>query len=142
MKSHCVKRGQTEIGIVEHEGREFVALGASVNGRDITAYINREGREITLQSWFGHAILACRSEIVETYRLDGDKTHALVFSLTHGRYVVGYALADNGMLFRGELIDHCDFQEAAYQAKECSRRFMELDAEDQAQSDDENSLED
>ena len=33
---------------------------------------------------------------------------ALMFRLTHGRFIVGYALGDDGMLFRGELLTDCD----------------------------------
>lgn len=32
MQSHCIRVGQVEIGIVEYNGREFSALGASVVG--------------------------------------------------------------------------------------------------------------
>ena len=38
MQSTCVRQGQVEVGIVEHEGREFSALGATVVGRHVTGY--------------------------------------------------------------------------------------------------------
>ena len=60
-------------------------------------------------------MLACRSEIVREY-LDG--SIALMFRLTHGRFVVGYALGDDGMLFRGELLTDCDEDRARHEAVE------------------------
>ena len=46
-----------------------------------------------------------QSEIIREYR---DGSIALMFRLTHGRFIVGYALGDDGMLFRGELLTECD----------------------------------
>ena len=34
-----IRQGQIEIGIIEHEGHEFAAYGATVVRRDITGYI-------------------------------------------------------------------------------------------------------
>ena len=42
-----------------------------------------------------------------------DGSLALVFRLTHGRYIVGYALGDDGMFFRGELLTECDEERPA-----------------------------
>jgi hypothetical protein len=36
--TRCERQGQIEIGVIEHEGREFAALGGSVIGRRITGY--------------------------------------------------------------------------------------------------------
>lgn len=33
--ARCERRGQAEIGVVEHEGREYAALGATVDGRHL-----------------------------------------------------------------------------------------------------------
>lgn len=46
MQTHCVREGQVEVGIVEHEGREFTALGATVVGRSITGYTRLVDGEI------------------------------------------------------------------------------------------------
>ena len=35
-----------------------------------------------------------------------------MFRLPKGRFIVGYALGDDGMLFRGELIDGCSEDQA------------------------------
>lgn len=99
--SRSERHGQTEVGIVSHDGREFAALGATVYGRDITAYTKRDGHHIVLTTWAGKTTLACRCEVVRRHR---DGSLVLVFRLTSGRFVVGYALGDCGMLFRGELL--------------------------------------
>ncbi|MCH7687001.1 MAG: hypothetical protein IH899_10025 [Planctomycetes bacterium] len=117
-----------EIGIIEHEGREFAALGASVVGRSITGYTQLVDGEIHLSTWCGQTMLACRSEIVERYWND---SLALMFRLPRGRFIVGYALGDSGMLFRGELLTDCNDDDARSMARDLSDRFAELDAEDE-----------
>lgn len=99
--SRSERHGQTEVGIVTHEGREFAALGATVQGRDITAYTKLDGSRIALTTWAGKTLLACRYEVVRRHR---DGSLVLIFRLTRRRFVVGYALGDGGMLFRGELV--------------------------------------
>jgi len=54
-----------------------------------------------------------------------------MFRLPRGRFIVGYALADHGMLFRGELLTDGDEDDARYMARQLSDRFAELDAEDE-----------
>jgi len=54
-----------------------------------------------------------------------------MFRLPRGRFIVGYALADNGMLFRGELLTDCDEDEARRHALMVSECFAQLDAEDE-----------
>src|SRR5687767_1197597 len=105
MQTHCVRQGQVEIGVIEHEGHEFSALGASVIGRSVTGYTRSRDGGISLTTWCGHTMLDCRCEVVERF-WSGEV--ALVFRLTNGRFIVGYALADNGMLFRGELLIDAD----------------------------------
>jgi hypothetical protein len=95
------RHGQTEVGIVSHQGRQFAALGATVHGRDITAYTKLDGHRIALTTWAGKITLACRHEVVRRHR---DGSLVLMFRLTRRRFVVGYALGDGGMLFRGELL--------------------------------------
>ncbi len=129
MHTYCVRNGQIEVGIVEHEGREFSALGATVVGRHVTGYTKRVLGDITLQTWCGKTMLACRSEVVEQY---WSGSVALMFRLTRGRFIVGYALAEDGMLFRGELLDNCADEEARDTARQLANHFAELDAEDEA----------
>ncbi len=38
MQTTCVRQGQIEVGIIEHEGHELSALGATVQGHSVTAY--------------------------------------------------------------------------------------------------------
>ena len=45
MQMRCERRGQLEIGVIDHEGRIFAAFGASVQGHNVTAYTAlHEGR--------------------------------------------------------------------------------------------------
>ena len=127
MQTHCVRQGQVEVGIIEHEGREFAALGASVVGRSITGYMQLVDGEIHLSTWCGQTMLGCRSEIVERF---WDDSLALLFRLPRGRFIVGDALGDHGMLFRGELLTDCE-DDARSMARDLSDRFAELDAEDE-----------
>ena len=57
---------------------------------------------------------------------------ALMFRLTHGRFIVGYALGDDGMLFRGELLTDCDEDRARHEAVELAKYWTGIDAEDEA----------
>lgn len=129
MTTRCERQGQIEIGIIEHEGHEFVAFGATVAGRSFTGYTHRTPRGIELRTWCGGTMLSCRSEVVERYWTD---TVALVFALTSGRFIVGYGLADHGMLFRGELATDCSPEEARREARRIAEEFADLDAEDEA----------
>lgn len=123
----CERHGQIEIGIIEHEGREFAALGASVVGRNITGYTKGDRYGITLTTWGGKTMLDCRYEIVERY---WSGSFAVMFRLLRGRFIIGYALGD-GMLFRGELIDNCTDHDARRQAAYLAQFFGDLDAEDE-----------
>lgn len=73
-------------------------------------------------------MLDCRSEVVERFWNGG---LALMFRLPRRRFIVGYALGDDGMLFRGELLDGCSEQEAKQHAIMTSDNWAELDAEDE-----------
>jgi len=127
MQTQCVRHGQIEIGIIEHEGRDFSALGATVQGRSITGYTKLVDGEIQLSTWCGKTTLASRSEVVERF---WSGSLALMFRLPRGRFIVGYALAETGMLFRGELLTNCDEDEARRHALMISDCFSQLDAED------------
>lgn len=133
MKTHCIRQGQIEVGIVEHQGREFAALGASVVGSSVTGYTRNRHGEITLTTWCGQTMLDCRCEVVERFWTG---SLALMFRLPRGRFIVGYALGDHGMLFRGELLTDGDEDDARYMARQLSDRFAELDAEDELEASD------
>lgn len=126
--TRCERQGQIETGIIEHEEQEFAALGASVVGRNITGYTKEDRFGITLTTWCGKTMLDCRCEIVERYWTGA---LALMFRLPHGRFIVGYALGESGMLFRGELMDDCDEDDARRQAAYLAQFFADLDAEDE-----------
>ena len=100
MQTNCVRQGQIEIGIIEHEGRKFSALGATVQGPSITGYRKLVNGEIQVTSWCGKTTLASRCDVVERF---WSGTSALMFRLPKGRFIVGYSLGE-GMLFRGELL--------------------------------------
>jgi hypothetical protein len=128
MQTNCLRLGQVEFGIISHEGKDFAAIGASVVGRSLTAYTKSTDGEIHLTSWCGKTILACRSEVVQRY---ADSSLTLMFRLTSNRFIVGYALADNGMLFRGELLINSDEDDARYLARQLADHFAQLDADDE-----------
>jgi hypothetical protein len=127
MSTRCERDGQVEIGVVEHAGGEFRALGASVVGRHITGYTRVGTGDLALTTWSGQTTLACRSGVVREYR---DGSLAVLFRLTKGRFVAGYALGDNGMLFRGELLADADHEDARRTALCLADHFAERDAED------------
>lgn len=140
MQTWCEQQGQCEVGVIKHEGREFRALGASVAGKHVTGYTRLGTGDIELTTWCGNTTLACRSEVVEAYH---GGALALVFRLTRGRFVIGYALGDHGMLFRGELLaDGCE-NEVRRAARQVASYYAELDAFDEymaSQHEDEEGL--
>ena len=70
MTTRCERRGQLEIGIIDHDGRSYAAFGASVYGHNVTSYTRQQNGHISLTRWDGGTMLACRSEIVREH-LDG-----------------------------------------------------------------------
>jgi predicted Zn-ribbon and HTH transcriptional regulator len=128
MMTWCERQGQVEVGIIEHEGRTFAALGASVQGRYVSGYTALQTGDIYLTTWCGKVMLACRSEVVDEYN---DGSLVLLFRLTKGRFIVGYALGEKGMLFRGELVTGCTDDEARRTARQIADKFAELDAQDE-----------
>ena len=150
MNTRTERHGQTEIGIISHNGREFAAIGASVNGRHVTGYIKPGSRYgvTALTQWGPRIMLECRCHVAEYYRHVnefGDSGEALVFTLAtrngETRHIVGYSLGD-GMLFRGELITGYATDDADYQAKQIALDWIERDEEQRAQDDYEASLDD
>jgi len=81
MQTTCVRQGQIEVGVIEHQGRDFSALGATVQGRSITGYTKLVDGEIQLSSWNGQTTLESRSEIVERF---WSGSLALMFPLDGG----------------------------------------------------------
>lgn len=73
-------------------------------------------------------MLACRSEVVEEY---DDGSLVLVFRLSNSRFIVGFALGERGMLFRGELLTDCTDDEARRTARQVAKHFSELVAQDE-----------
>jgi|GEM_PF-1260845 len=129
MQMRCERRGQGEVGIVTHDDRVFTAFGATVSGHNITAYTRTDGDRMVLTRWGGGLMLACRSEVVRKYHED---SLALMFRLTNGRFIVGYALGDDGMLFRGELLAGCGGEQARREALRLAEYWAEIDREDEA----------
>ena len=129
--TRSIRQGQVEIGIIEHEGHEYAAYGATVVRRDITAYIKFKRGHYWLTSWAGGTKLDCRSEVIERF---WDGSLALMFRLPKGRFIVGYALGDDGMLFRGELIDGCDDDDARHHAIMLSQNWAEADQMDEEEA--------
>lgn len=125
MQTTCVRQGQIEIGIIKHEGREFSTLGATVQSRHITGYTKMVDGEVHLSTWCGKSMLASRSEVVERF---WSGSLALMLRLPRGRFIVGYALGDEGMLFRGELLTDCDEDDARRHARMVAECFDQLDA--------------
>ena len=61
MTTRCERRGQVEIGIVDHDGHVYAAFGASVYGHNVTGYTRQRNGHISLTRWDGSTMLACRS---------------------------------------------------------------------------------
>ncbi len=124
--TRSIRQGQVEIGILEHEGHEFAAYGSTISGREVVGYVKKDRRGYQLTRWDGEVMLSCRCEVVKEF-WSGSK--ALMFRLPRGRFVVGYALAEG--LFRGELIDGCDEEEARSSAWAISDQLAEMDLEEE-----------
>jgi hypothetical protein len=129
MELRCERRGQLEIGILEHGGRAYAAFGASVQGYNVTAYTGECESRMALTTWGGRVMLTCRSKVVREY-FDGSL--AIMFRLKGGRFIVGYALGENGCIFRGELLTGCDEERARREALALAEYWSEIDAEDEA----------
>jgi hypothetical protein len=127
--TRSARHGQIEVEIIEHDGHEYAAFGKTIRGREITAYLKYKKNHFWLSTWAGGAILNCRSEVVERF---WNGALPLMFRLPHNRFIVGYALGDDEMLFRGELIDNCTDDDARRHALQPSENWAELDAEDEA----------
>jgi hypothetical protein len=121
--TRSIRQGQIEIGVIEHNGHEYAAYGATVVRRDITGYLKFKRGHFWLTTWAGGTLLDCRSEVVERFWNGG---LALMFRLPRSRFIVGYGLGD-GMLFRGELIDNCTEDEARRHCTMVANNWMELD---------------
>ena len=129
MDTLCERRGQLKIGVVTHNGMIFAAFGASVSGHNVTGYTRLRNGSVSLTRWNGNTMLCCRSKIVRDFH---DGSIALMFRLTRGRYIVGYALGDDGMLFRGDLLTDCDSDRARQEAVALAQFWSKIDTEDEA----------
>lgn len=101
---------------------------------EIAAYTKIVNGGYTLTGWHGDVKLIKRCKVVKTYRANefGDTGEAIVFKLKGRKFIVGYTLG-NGMLFRGELIECSDMEEAEEAedyAKELANYWLQVDAED------------
>ena len=76
-------------------------------------------------------MLDCRSEVIGRFWNGG---LALLFRLPRGRFICGYALGSDGMLFRGELLDNCTEQEARRHCLMISENWMEVDQMDEEEA--------
>jgi hypothetical protein len=146
MTTRVEQVGQCEVGTLTHKGREFSALGASVNGRHVTGYADADkstnGRTRgdvvavgPLHRWAGVQVTRT-GWVVESYRCNefGDTSAAVVFPVGRGRFIAGYLLVDGGSLFRGELQPAgTSRDDASYAAREESRIWIERDADDAEQ---------
>ena len=65
--TRSIRQGQVEIGIIEHNGHEYAAYGATVVRRDITGYVKFKSGHFWLTTWAGGTMLDCRSEVIERY---------------------------------------------------------------------------
>lgn len=124
--TRAIRQGQTEIGVIEHNGHEYAALGSTICGRQITAYLKRNRGDYQLTRWNGETMLTGRCEIVKEFWRG---SLAIMFRLPRNRFVCGYALAEG--LFRGELIDNCSEDDARSHAWMISDNWAELDLEDE-----------
>jgi hypothetical protein len=129
METRCERRGQCEIGILTHDGHVFAAFGSSTNGHNVTGYTRLRNGQIALTRWDGSTMLSCRSQVIRQF---WDGSIVLMFRLSHGRFVVGYALGDDGMLFRGELLIDCSEERAKHEALELAEYWSGIDQEDEA----------
>jgi hypothetical protein len=129
MTTKCERRGQVEIGVIDHDGHVFAAFGSSTSGHNVTGYTRHRNGCITLTRWDGSTMLGCRCEIIRHF---WDGSIALMFPLTNQRYVVGFALGDDGMLFRGELLTDCSDDRARHEAVALAEYWSGIDQEDEA----------
>jgi len=129
MTTKCERSRQLEVGIVTHDGQTYAAFGSSTNGHHVTGYTRHQNGCISLTRWNGGTMVGCRSQVIRQF---WDGSIVLMFCLTHGRFIVGYALGDDGMLFRGELLTDCDDDRARHEALELAGYWSGIDVEDEA----------
>ena len=125
----CERRGQLEIGIVTHDDRSYAAFGSSICGRNVTGYTRLRNGQVALTRWDGSTMLDCRCQVIRQF---WDGSIALMFRLTHGRFLIGYALGDDGMLFRGEFLTDCSDERARHEALALAEYWSQIDQEDEA----------
>ena len=68
MKTRCERRGQLEIGIIDHDGHVFAAFGSSINGHNVTGYTRqRNGQHHPDPLGWQHDARLPKPEIVRQY---------------------------------------------------------------------------
>ena len=107
-------KGKLKSGSSNTTAMSSPPMGQRSCGRAVTAYLKYKCGHYWLTTWAGGTMLHCRSEIIDRYWNGG---LSLMFRLRKGRFICGYALSDDGMLFRGELLDHCTDDEARRHAR-------------------------
>jgi hypothetical protein len=101
MESRTEQHGNTEICIVIHNGREYVALGAVISDTHITAYLGKDGK---LTNWRGDAIGTYRiTSSWPTPRSYVSSTMNQVYATVDGRTYQGRS-AGVGMVFNGKVV--------------------------------------
>lgn len=134
-----------EVGVITHNGHEFRALGASVQGEHVTGYL---AKNEDLKTWCGRTMLSCRAlrfgrngrqSALEWHGDSWGDTFGIAFPLTHGRAIVGYALGV-GCLFRGELVQLEDWKneddflaELRRETERVCEHWLQVDADDEAE---------
>jgi hypothetical protein len=101
MNSHSEYHGKVEVGVVEHEGREYRAFGSVITDTHITAYLGKDGK---LTTWDGKVIGTYR--ITRTWRTPRSfvsSTMNQVYATVDGRTYQGRS-AGVGMVFNGKLV--------------------------------------
>jgi hypothetical protein len=130
MDSQAYRIRQTEIGVIKHDGYEFSALGSDVNGRHVTGYLGKSG---ALSRWDGGQMLPANRyvEFTEwTWGEFSDKGYVCGWRVGRGRWILGWAMNGAGSLFRGELADADDDDDARRQAESIAEHWIEVDNED------------
>ena len=93
--------GNVEIGIFEHNGQEYTALGSVIGENHMTAYLGKDGQ---LTMWNGDVIGTYHiSSTWKTPRSFVSSTMHQVYAVVNGVTYTGRS-AGEGMLFRGRKV--------------------------------------
>lgn len=101
MNTRTEQHGNTEIGIIEYEGKEFAAFGSVITDTHISAYLGKAG---VLTNWAGEAVGTYH--ITSTWSIPRSfvsSTMHQVYACVNGKTYTGRS-AGVGMLFNGKLV--------------------------------------